>query len=160
MNKDDAHAIRAWQYEEPYTIYNVGGEPDEENLDSEMLDPRSPYYSVRDEHGELIGYFCYGTAGQPFDSGEPGLYTDNHTITIGLGLRPDLTGKGLGPGFVEAGLNFARQHFAPRAFRLYVMTFNQRAIRTYEKAGFQHERVYTQRNIHGEHEFLVMSREA
>lgn len=160
MDKDDAQSFRAWQYEEPYSIYNVGGEPDEENIDSEMLDPRSPYYSVRDEQGELIGYFCYGTAGQPFDSSEPALYTNDRTICIGLGIRPDLTGKGLGPGFVEAGLNFARQQFAPRTFRLYVLTFNRRAIRAYEKVGFRHEGIYTQRNIHGERDFLIMSCEA
>ena len=160
MNKDDAHAIRAWQYPEPYTIYNVGEEADEEVLDSEMLDLRSPYYTVRNEAGELIGYFCYGTSAQPFESGEPRLNIDDHTIAVGLGLRPDLTGQGLGSSFVEAGLNFAREQFAPYTFRLYVMTFNKRAIRAYEKAGFQHMQVYTQRNIYGEHEFLIMSREA
>lgn len=160
MNETDAGAINAWRYAAPYDMYNLSDNPEEEASSDEMLNRRSPHYAVRDERNELIGYFCYGTAAQPFDSPEPGLYTDDHAIVIGLGLRPDLTGKGLGPSFVEAGLDFARQQFAPHAFLLYVMTFNQRAIRAYEKVGFAHVRVYMQHNIHGVHEFLVMSREA
>lgn len=159
MNEADASAIRAWRYEAPYDTYNVSDNPEEDAGPDEMLERRSPYYAVRDEEGELIGYFCYGTAAQPFGSPKAGLYTDDHSIVIGLGLRPDLTGKGLGPSFVEAGLDFARQQFAPQTFLLYVMAFNQRAIRAYEKVGFAHVRVYMQHNIHGEHEFLVMSRE-
>ena len=160
MNRIDADAICAWHYEPPYDTYNFSDNPEEEAGSDEMLDRRSPYYAVRDESDELIGYFCYGTAAQPFSSPEPALYTADHDIVIGLGLRPDLTGKGLGPGFVTAGLDFARQQFNPRAFILYVMTFNQRAIRAYEKVGFAHVRVYMQHNIHGTHEFLMMRREA
>ncbi len=160
MNKADAEAICSWQYEEPYAIYSILNEADKANVIVEMLDMRSPHYAVRDEHGELVGFFSYGTSAQPFSSEQPSIYTDDGTITIGLGMRPNFTGKGLGVAFVQAGLDEARQQFAPRAFNLYVMTFNQRAIRVYEKAGFQRVRVYTQHNIHGAHEFLVMSRNA
>jgi len=159
MTEADADIISEWRYEAPYDTYNMSDNPEEEAGSDEMLERRSPYYAVRDERDELIGFFCYGTAGQPFGTAEPGLYTDDRSIVLGLGLRPDLTGKGLGPSFVEAGLDFARQQFAPRAFLLYVMAFNQRAIRVYEKAGFSHIRVYMQQNIHGTHEFLVMRRE-
>ncbi len=160
MNETDAYAISLWRYEAPYDTYNISDNAEEEADSNEMLDTRSPYYAVRNEQGELIGYFCYGTAAQPFGSSEPGLYTDDHAIVIGLGLRPDFTGKGLGPTFVEAGLDFAWQQFAPRTFLLYVMTFNQRAIHAYEKVGFAHVRRYMQHNIHGTHEFLIMSRKA
>jgi hypothetical protein len=38
---------------------------------------------------------------------------------VGLGLRPDLTGRGLGGAFLDAGLRFAvetlAQHFTNRA---------------------------------------------
>jgi RimJ/RimL family protein N-acetyltransferase len=75
-------------------------------------------------------------------------------------MQPDLTGKGLGLAFINAGLDFAREQFQPDYFRLFVLTFNERAIRVYERAGFQQVRVFVRRNIHGEREFMEMRRHA
>jgi ribosomal-protein-alanine N-acetyltransferase len=58
-------------------------------------------------------------------------------VVIGLGLEPDCTDRGLGQAFVEAGLEYAKQKFDPAPFRFSVDTFNQRAIRVYEKLGFE-----------------------
>jgi ribosomal-protein-alanine N-acetyltransferase len=103
----------------------------------EMLDWRSPYYAVRDEQSELVGFFSFGTSCLVWSSDEPGLYVDKErkTIAIGLGMRPDLTGRGLGLAFVQAGLDFARQASVPTTFMLLVYTWNERAIRVYERAG-------------------------
>ena len=159
LDEPTARDIIGWRYEEPYTAYNVN-EEDSSNVLSEMLDRRSPYYAVHNEQGELIGFFAYGTSAEVFGNQEPGLYSENHTITVGLGLRPDLTSKGLGPAFVKAGLDFARQQFAPDYFRLYVLTFNERAIRVYERVGFQRVGIYIQHSTEGKREFLEMSRKA
>jgi ribosomal-protein-alanine N-acetyltransferase len=158
MSEKDARTIQTWRYEEPYTIYSFA--PSEEGL-AEMLEPRSPHYAVRNEQGELIGFFCYGTAAQVWENTVPALYGEDRTIDIGLGLRPDLTGKGLGLAFIEAGLAFARERFAPRHFRLFVLSFNKRAIRVYERAGFTRVRAFMQLNpVHGELHFVEMRREA
>src|SRR5579872_3078807 len=104
VEDEDARAILAWRYEGQYAIYNWedGDDP------AEMLDRRSPQYAVKDEHGELVGFFAYGSAAYVWGSAEPHLYSENNTITIGLGMRPELTGKGLGLAFALAGLDFAR----------------------------------------------------
>ena len=161
MDAETARTICSWRYKGQYAVYNIGG-ADEENVPTEMLDQRSSYYAVRDELGEVVGFFNFGSSAQVWDSAEPGIYAANRTVTIGLGLRPDLTGqrRGIGLAFVNAGLAFAREQFAPKHLRMYVMTFNARAIRVYEEAGFRHVRVFTQHNIHGKLEFLEMSREA
>lgn len=152
MDEANAHMIQSWNYEVPYNIYNWEASDDI----SEMLDRRSPHYAVKDEHGELIGFFSYGSSALVWDSGEPHLFCENNTITIGLGMRPDLTGKGLGLAFVNAGLDFASNQFKPDFFRLFVLTFNQRAIRVYEHAGFQRVEIYVQPNANGDREFLEM----
>lgn len=153
MEEADARAIIAWRYEGQYAIYNWEGEDDP----AEMLDRRSPHYAVKDERGELVGFFAYGSSAQVWDSGEPHLYSEYNTITIGLGMRPDLTGKGLGLAFTQAGMDFARQHFQPDYFRLYVLEFNERAIRVYERAGFERTGIYTQVSaMYGNRNFVEM----
>lgn len=158
LNETDARVIQTWHYEEPYAIYSYT--PSEEVL-TEMLDPRSPHYTARNEQDELIGFFCYGTSAQVWENAVPALYSQGQVIDIGLGMRPDLTGKGLGLAFVNAGLAFAREQFAPRSFRLFVLSFNKRAMLVYERAGFARVREFVQPNpTHGELQFVEMRREA
>src|SRR5262249_4505519 len=81
-------------------------------------------------------------------------------VTIGLGMRPELIGKGLGLSFVEAGLAFARTRFRPARFRLDVAAFNQRAYTVYERAGFRPQRTF-ERTEHGRrYSYVEMSRPA
>lgn len=155
MEEADVRAIRGWRYEGDYAVYNWGADGDDP---SEMLARRSPYYAARDERGELVGYFCFGTAAAIMGDDEPGVYGEDRSVLVGLGLRPDLTGKGQGLAFVQAGLAFGKERFAPTAFRLFVMTFNQRAIRVYERAGFQRVGVVMQPGLRGERPFLEMRR--
>lgn len=82
------------------------------------------------------------------------------TLDLGLGLRPDLTGQGLGPAFLAAGLAHAQAVYRPARFRLAVAAFNQRAIRLYEKAGFTRVRAFTQTTNGGHFPFLEMTMEA
>lgn len=163
MNAADAHTVCSWHYDGPYSVYNMGYDPDEFNVEEEMLDRRSPHYSVRDEQGELVGFFSFGSSAEMWDNREPHLYTPGmkeKVISVGLGMRPDLTGKGLGLAFVNAGLAFARREFAPAYVRLYVMPFNERAIRVYERAGFARVGTYMQKYMDGEREFVEMRRAA
>lgn len=143
MDETYAHAIADWHYEGVYAFYDM--DQDVQDLE-ELLDPRSwpdTYYAVVNECGELIGFFSFGqqVAG---------------VVTVGLGLRPDHTGRGLGQAFVEAGLEFARKKYNPAMFCLNVATFNQRAIRIYERVGFISDRVFTHETNGGQYEFLRM----
>jgi [ribosomal protein S18]-alanine N-acetyltransferase len=56
-------------------------------------------------------------------------------LDYGLGLRPDLTGQGLGLEFFRAGVAFARERYQPQRVYLHVAEFNERARRVYERAG-------------------------
>ena len=81
-------------------------------------------------------------------------------LDVGLGMRPDLTGRGLGEEFVHAGLRFARETYSPPAFRLTVAAFNRRAIRVYERAGFETVETFGSATRGAEKEWLLMRRGA
>jgi RimJ/RimL family protein N-acetyltransferase len=130
MTIADARVMVTWRYPAPYGLYSL--QP--EDLD-ELLDPAMAYAAVNDEDGELAGFFCFGSSARVPGGERAGLYADD-ALDIGLGLRPDLTGRGLGAAFVETGMAYAMQRFQPVAVRLSVATFNQRAIRVYARAGF------------------------
>ena len=100
------------------------------------------------ESGELVGFLeLDGDRG-------PGA-----CVEIGLGLRPDLTGRGLGPAFVGAAMAFARERWHPTTFALDVFPWNERAIRAYERAGFERGEVYVRTFPDGnEVTFLRMAR--
>jgi len=159
MQAADAEAVAAWRYQPPYDFYDTAADP---SSLVEVLDARRwghiffsvfapaplPSSSPLPESVEELAGFLELTA-------RPG-----EVIEIGLGLRPDLTGKGLGLSFVEACLDFARQRARPRAFALDVATFNQRARAVYQKAGFVPGETFW-RHLSGRRwEFLRMSRPA
>ena len=110
----EAHELMAsWRYPPPYDFYDGDVDP--------VLNPER-FFEARDEAGELIGFYY-------FEPNPPDL-------DYGLGLRPDLTGQGLGLEFFRAGLAFARERYRPRRVYLHVAEFNDRARRVYERAGF------------------------
>lgn len=165
MTEADAHGILAWRYPPPYEVYNAP-DPDDGNVDDivrEMLDPRSPHFTVR-EAGAAgvapIAFFAYGSACEVGDEAlTPRLLRPDGSLTIGLGLRPDLTGQGRGLGLVEAGLAFARERYHPMLFRLYVFAWNVRAIRVYERAGFVRVGEARIAAKEGERVFIEMTRQ-
>ncbi len=151
----DARAISRWRYGGPYSIYD--GDPT--SVDA-LLEPRLSYHSVYDEHGDLVGYFCFGEDARVAAGRRLGVYEIEPAIDIGLGMRPDLTGRGLGEAFLLAGLRFARETYAPQAFRLTVATFNRRAIRVYERAGFEPVETFGAPTRGAERKWLLMRRGA
>ena len=155
ITRADAQAISRWRYDEPYSVYD--GNPASVTA---LLEPHYSYHSVHDAHKELVGYFCFGEDAQIPAGKRLGLYEREDALDIGLGMRPDLTGQGLGQEFVYAGLRFAKEMYYPRVFRLTVATFNRRAIRVYERAGFEPVETFGATKLNGEKEWLLMSREA
>jgi len=149
MSQRQARAVAAWRYDPPYDFYDAVADP--EDL-AELLDPAQregrdfAVLSDPSDLSDLVGFFMFKHEGD--------------IVEVGLGLRPDLTGCGLGLSFLLAGLEFARERYAPTRFRLAVAAFNQRAIRVYERAGFYQGESYMHRTNGGEHAFLRMERPA
>jgi ribosomal-protein-alanine N-acetyltransferase len=131
MTAADVRQILTWRYDEPYAIYNLESNDEAAEL-RYFLDPANHFHSVYNEAGELIGFCSFGV-----DAQVPGGDYSLEALDIGLGLRPDLTGRGLGSDFLGAILDFARRTFQPPCFRATVASFNGRSRRIFEKQGFQ-----------------------
>jgi [ribosomal protein S18]-alanine N-acetyltransferase len=121
-----AGGIVTWRYPPPYDCYDMtAADP------SFIASPVSGFFALvgRDE---LIGFRSFGVDGQV-----PGGEYDDSALDTGGGLRPDLTGRGLGRQAITTGLEFGRREFAPSAFRVTVASFNQRALRVLRSLGFR-----------------------
>jgi ribosomal-protein-alanine N-acetyltransferase len=111
---EDLVELATWRYASPYDFYNGDQEP--------VKNPE-PFFIARDDDGALVGFYFF--------------VPKIDALEYGLGLRPDLTGRGLGLDFFREGLEFGRERYSPARVRLFVAAFNERAIKVYERAGFR-----------------------
>ena len=131
MTEASARQILAWRYAPPYDLYNANPA----NLDEDIayfVDPPNQYYEVLAETGAVVAFRCFGV-----DAQVPGGDYSTDALDTGGGMRPDLTGKGLGLTVIRAGLEFGQRVYQPRAFRVTVAEFNERALKTCERAGYR-----------------------
>ncbi len=121
LTDEHAQAIAGWRYEFPYEWYDTSADPRRVEL---FANParRDGLRAIVDEEGELVGFFNFVPEGAE--------------VRLGLGMRPDLTGRGLAQPFIQEGLEYARREWRPRRFRLWVAWWNERALRAYRRAGF------------------------
>lgn len=150
----EAREILAWRYGPPYDFYNSHPEELEQDLRG-FLDPAMAYSSIRDDNGALAGFCCLGE-----DAQVPGGDYSEDALDIGMGLRPDLTGRGKGGEVLEAVLAYAREQRRSGRFRVTIAAFNQRARRLCERAGFVEEGEFIGSTRHGENRFVQYAREA
>ncbi len=119
----DAAQICRWHYPPPYHFYDLG-----EEVLPELLRWIAHYQAIT-RQSELIGFFATGKEVCQIPGGR---YPEG-PLDIGIGLRPDLTGRGLGEPLLRQILAGLRE---PR-LRLTVAEFNARAITVYHRLGFR-----------------------
>ena len=130
--------MATWRYEAPYDFYDGDVDP--------VLNPER-FYEALDEGGALVGFYYFEEKGE--------------ALEIGLGIRPDLTGRGLGLEFLHAGTEYGTARFGRGRVLLNVAAFNARAIKVYERAGFRETGRHTRRfERWGEVEFVEMEQNA
>lgn len=145
MEISHAEDISEWNYEAPYNIYEWMPWSQMEALGIEFGDPelrRNQYVSVVNEQGILCGFAQ--------------LFPMEGVVRLGIGMRPELCGHGLGHIFMEAIVQAALTRYPEREIDLEVLTWNQRAIRTYQKCGFTITDTYERRTPTGNKPFYCM----
>lgn len=125
LSATDAEAIATWTYEPPYQIYNMDGSA------SLLLDAAARYFGVY-EGDELMAFCCFGGEGQV-----PGFdYSASPALDIGVGMDPNLIGRGRGRATLAAILAFGAAQCRPGYWRATIAAFNQRSQQMFRNAGF------------------------
>ncbi len=126
-----ARLILGWRYDPPYDVYDLDVDRSDRALVF-FLNPKNNYFTIKDTDGKLDGYWCFGKGARVVG----GSYW-RRAIDIGLGIRPDLTGRGLGLQYVEAVVGCLSRVHGKVPLRVTIAAFNRRAQRVWERANFR-----------------------
>jgi len=149
-DEKSAREFVQWQYEPPYDIYNCP----QEGVDDAVqynIDPANNVYAMADQNEGLVGYCSYGK-----DAQVPGGDYSEEALDIGLMIKPDLTGKGLGAKFAKGVIKNGMEKYAPKKLRVTIAAFNKRAQRVWKKNGFKITQTFN-RNEDGL-DFVIMTK--
>lgn len=137
LNEAEAREVCTWRYDGIYSVYNLS--------DWEVVvqncwsladdDTRKRYFLSIWQSESLIG----------FGRIEP----EGERISLGIGLKPECCGKGMGSQAMALLVTEAQRRFPNRVLGLEVRRFNKRAIRCYEAAGFKAQSTYMKETLHG-----------
>lgn len=123
MNEFEKEIISSWKYDGEYTIYNMPSYEEQKNRGIALCNPQREknYYSYYDGN-DLIGF--------------TNILEEEKEIFIGIGVNPNLCGKGYGKEILLLASKMSRELYPNKSLYLEVRTWNKRAIRCYENAGF------------------------
>lgn len=133
---EDLAAVRRW-YHDPevarltrYTTRPMSDAEIDHFFHGRLMSPESVAYAIDiRENGRLIGLTTFSN-----------LDPDNGSVLFHISIgEPDAWGQGYGTEATELMLGLAFDHIGLHRVSLSVFSFNERAIRAYEKAGFEIE---------------------
>ena len=131
LTDEDIAEMQTWAYPPPYDLYSLADIPGEEAL-TFFKDPENGYFGLYGPAGELMGFCNFG-----YDARVEGGDYALEALDIGIGMRPDLTGRGAGADYARFVFAEAARRFPGRPQRVTIAAFNARAQRVCEKNGFR-----------------------
>ena len=121
-NECEKHLICGWKYDGEYAVYN--NLPYEEQIKHHrgFGDPKNNYYS-----------FCEGTKLIAYIN----LIEKEREVFFGIGVAPEYCDQGYGTQICKFARIISKKLYPGKPVYLEVRTWNKRAVRCYEKAGFR-----------------------
>lgn len=124
LSEEAKRRICAWKYEGKYELYNL---PSYEKMQAQQRGFMNPeneknYYGFWD--GDVLMGFV-------------NLSEKEKEVSIGIGVRPDLCGKHYGQQILAIAYEISKKLYPDKSLYLEVRTWNVRAVKCYEKAGFR-----------------------
>ncbi len=143
--EEEKAAISEWKYPGDYAIYNNPPYAEQIRTGRGFANPRNRFYSFTDG-AELVGYI--------------NLAEGETEVSFGIGVNPPLCGRGDGQEISRTARELSRRLYPGKPVSLVVRTWNIRAVRCYEKAGFRIVgEPFRQTTPIGEGEFFRMAAE-
>lgn len=143
MTKEEAIQICDWKYPGEYSIYDMPSYSIMESRDIAFANPKSikNYYTFYDKE-ILVGFI--------------NLLNEKDTIFLGIGVTPNQCSKGYGHKILEQAINLSYRLYGNKQIYLEVRSWNKRAVKCYEKAGFAIVNTIQQETYAGQGEFYLM----
>lgn len=124
LTEADKRAICAWAYPEEYALYNLPAYEEMQEKQRGFCHPeRAANYHGFSEGETLVGFV--------------NLREEEKEVFVGIGVNPALCGKGWGQEMLRQIAVLSHALYPGKPLYLEVRTWNARAIRCYEKAGFR-----------------------
>lgn len=145
LTEERAKQLCTWKYEGEYSVYNFSWETAvEQNWSLAIPELRaSDFRAVLSEQREFIGFFRM----TKHEQGK---------IEIGLGLRPENCGHGIGKDFVRLITQHTLQQYPDHQVYMEVRTFNVRAVKCYEACGYKTVLKHRKETPWGSNEYFLM----
>lgn len=148
LDRKLAREILNWRYPSPYDFYNFDVECSQEDL-CYLLEEKNAFLAILNQQEELEGYCSFGEDGRV-----PGGCYNVEALDIGMGIRPDLTGKGRGKYYAQAVVEYGIKQYSAKQLRVTIADFNQRAKRVWQQLGFRQVEKFVK--IGTQEEFVIM----
>ena len=155
VTEPDVRMLLRWRYPMlPWMLSDDAVNPQLDERDvAWLLRPEYYYHAVWSQQGVMTGYCCYGADARI----NGGAYAEN-ALDVGVGMHPDLVGRGFGTTLLEAVLAFANWHFRPERFRATINCANERSLQLFHSAGFQQIERFVRKGSALREEFVVVER--
>lgn len=122
ITESEKYIISSWKYLGKESVYNRPSYEEDKKTRTGFADDANHFYSFY-EAEKLIGYI--------------NLREKENGIWFGIGVHPACCGQGYGQRIIMQSFEIAKELFGDERLYLEVRTWNKRAIRCYEKCGFQ-----------------------
>ncbi len=145
FTEQDAMTVCNWVYEDEYSVYNSPSWNTVKEQRWGMADEKkrnSQFRKIVDQHNNYIGYFRF--------------YPVDNKVMLGLGMNPKFCGRHLGPVFVYSIIKYIEVVYHDMPIELEVRSFNQRAVKCYERCGFKMRGKRYKETPIGNDEFIIM----
>lgn len=123
LTKADKRVICGWRYPGEYAAYDMPTYDEVVRAGGSFTDPaKEKEFLGFTEGGALVGFVR--------------LKEEPKELFVGIGVAPELCGRGYGRQMLAQAAVLAGKRWPGKPLYLEVRTWNRRAIRCYEKAGF------------------------